>query len=107
MRHSSLVSCKVSVDRADLGMRHLLVSLGTLSLSRFGQFRRVAFTNTFTDRSADLRLLHLSRPPRSCRPLTRDAADKAIMDAIDRHVKAEQDSDDEDGGAAGMLVPAG
>jgi hypothetical protein len=29
------------------------------------------------------------------------------MDAIDRHVKAEQDSDDEDGGAAGMLVPAG
>jgi len=40
-------------------------------------------------------------------PLSRDAADKAIMDAIDRHVKAEQDSDDEDGGAAGMLVPAG
>jgi hypothetical protein len=28
-----MVSCKVSVDRADLGMRHLLVSLGTLSLS--------------------------------------------------------------------------
>jgi hypothetical protein len=34
-------------------------------------------------------------------------ADKAITDTIDRHVKAEQDSDDEDGGAAGMLVPAG
>jgi hypothetical protein len=37
--------------------------------------------------------------------LTRDAADKAIMDAIDRHVKAEQDSDDEDGGAAAIAGP--
>ena len=35
-------------------------------------------------------------------------ADKAITDAIDRHVKAEQDhSDDEDGGAAGGAGPAG
>ncbi len=35
-------------------------------------------------------------------------ADKAITDAIDRHVQAErEDGDDEDGGAAGVLVPAG
>jgi integrase len=35
-------------------------------------------------------------------------ADKAITDAIDRYVKAEQDDgDDEDGRAAGMLVRAG
>jgi hypothetical protein len=35
-------------------------------------------------------------------------ADQVIMDAIDRHVQAEQeDGDDEDGGAAGVLVPAG
>ena len=35
-------------------------------------------------------------------------ADKAITDAIDRHVKAEQDDgDDEDGGAADVLAPAG
>jgi hypothetical protein len=34
--------------------------------------------------------------------------DKAITDAIDRHVQTEQeDSNDEDGGAAGVLVPAG
>ncbi|MDX6337817.1 MAG: hypothetical protein QOG05_5157 [Streptosporangiaceae bacterium] len=40
------------------------------------------------------------------RVLVSRGADKAITDAIDRHVKAEQDdTDDEDGGAAGVLVP--
>jgi integrase len=35
-------------------------------------------------------------------------ADKAITDAIDRHVQTEQkEGDDEDGGDAGVLVPAG
>jgi len=72
----SLASRKVSVDRADLGIRHLLVSPGLLRLSRLGQFRRVAFTNPFTDRGADLRLLNLSRPPHSRRPLTRDAVSR-------------------------------
>ena len=34
--------------------------------------------------------------------------DKEITDAIDRHVQTQQqDGDDEDGGAADVLVPAG
>jgi hypothetical protein len=63
----SLASRKVSVDRADLGIRQLLVSPGLLRLSRLSQFRCVAFTNPFTDCGTDLRLLNPSRPPRSCR----------------------------------------
>jgi hypothetical protein len=55
----SLASRKVSVDRADLGIRQLLVSPGLLRLPRLGQFRRVAFTNPFTDRGAELGLLNL------------------------------------------------
>lgn len=72
----SLASRKVSVDRADLGIRQLLVSPGLLRLPRLGQFRRVAFTNPFTDRGAELGLLNLPRPPRSCRPLAGDAVSK-------------------------------
>lgn len=34
-------------------------------------------------------------------------ADKRITDAIDFHVQAERDQGDDDGGAAGTLVPAG
>ena len=35
-------------------------------------------------------------------------ADKTITDAIDRHVQTQhEDGDDDDGGAAGVLVPAG
>jgi hypothetical protein len=72
----SLASRKVSADRADLGIRQLLVSPGLLRLPRLGQFRRVAFTNPFTDRGAELGLLNLPRPPRSCRPLAGDAVSR-------------------------------
>src|ERR1017187_4883808 len=72
----SPASRKVSVDRADVGIRQLLVSPGLLRLPRLGQFRRVAFTNPFTDRGAELGLLNLPRPPRSCRPLARDAVSR-------------------------------
>ena len=34
-------------------------------------------------------------------------ADKRITDAIDFHVQAERDQGDDDGGAAGTLMPAG
>ncbi len=34
-------------------------------------------------------------------------ADRAITDAIDRHVEAERSDDEDDDGAAGALVPAG
>jgi len=51
----SLASRKVSVDRTDLGIRQLLASPGLLRLPRLGQFRRVAFTNPFTDRAGMIR----------------------------------------------------
>ncbi len=101
------MSCKVSVDRADLGMRHLLVSLGHC-LSP-GSASSAASRLQIRLRTGALTCDYCTSPVLlvAAAPLTRDAADKAIMDAIDRHVKAEQDSDDEDGGAAAMLVPAG
>jgi hypothetical protein len=34
-------------------------------------------------------------------------ADQAITDAIDRHVQAEQDGDEDDAGSAGVLAPLG
>ena len=34
-------------------------------------------------------------------------ADQSITRAIDTHVQAEQASDDDDGGSAGMLIPVG
>jgi hypothetical protein len=69
----SLASRKVSVDRSDLGIPQLLVSAGLLRLPRLGQFCRVAFTNPFTGRGAELGLLNLPRPPHSCRPVAGDA----------------------------------
>jgi hypothetical protein len=56
----------VSPSPADVGIRQLLVFPELPHLSRFGLFRHVAFTNPFTARSPDLRLLNLSHPPRSC-----------------------------------------
>jgi hypothetical protein len=47
-------------------------------LPQFDLFRRVAFTNPFTDRAADLRLPNASRRLRSCHRLTRSAGSRLV-----------------------------
>lgn len=51
----SLVSAVTSADRTDY------VALGLLRLPSLTRFRRVQFTNRFTERPLDLRFLHLFR----------------------------------------------
>jgi hypothetical protein len=53
------VACGLARPR-DVGIRKVLVSPELPRLPWFGLFRHVAFTNPFTDRSADLRLLNLA-----------------------------------------------
>ena len=69
MRRPSQTWRVVSPGLADVGIRQLLVSPELPRHPDSVPFRRVSFTDPFTDRSADMRLLNLSRPPRSRRPL--------------------------------------